>query len=526
MLEDYLEIGSVEVANHARLHAYLSSVSSSLTWGNVCRCPTFEAAALGDPPYVSPEVDPAPWWDPDVPASAEYAGFLVLSVEGLDSWPMTRTVTNAVGGGGAFGRARVQAREITVQGLILGASCCGVEYGLHWISEALAGCAETGCGGDCLTLYLCCPPERVVDEESPGSPEDSPDDSPGDDSPGDSPGWDPWESPWDPDEEPEGISRAEYNRRYRRTLRRVALTEGPQVVSRVGDGCGPGGACGSRGGGGADIITVEFTLTAATPWLWTDPTVVLDAPVPRDDDTECVIWCVHSDEPPETLCVDLTVTPCDPRTSIPVEFTDDPTPCAVAWPAVEPPEDPCGVCRLASCPDPRAACADPSCSPAAPPVPEPPATCFCSAIAVNTACYELDLSGRAGWSADAPMITVRAGESDLRRLTITFYERLDEHEGMTCEQVAANMRCNPHSVYEIGFVPAGATLTLDGQIGRALVECEGVCETSTSVWGASGSPPSWRLLDCDRYVVEIAADAIFLPAEDASLTIAVSGRGY
>ncbi|MFB1047771.1 hypothetical protein [Streptomyces chrestomyceticus] len=50
--------------------------------------------------------------------------------------------------------------------------------------------------------------------------------------------------------------------RHRRTLRRVALIEGPRVVARKGNGRGGSGGC---PGTDADLPTVEFVLTAETP---------------------------------------------------------------------------------------------------------------------------------------------------------------------------------------------------------------------------------------------------------------------
>src|SRR5690606_23228070 len=91
---------------------------------------------------------------------------MVLSVEGLDTHPVRRSVTTAVTGGGSIGPARVMPRTITVTGVLLGATCCGVEYGLHWLTEVLTGCTSGGCEGDCMTLFNCCPGEEEEDPEA------------------------------------------------------------------------------------------------------------------------------------------------------------------------------------------------------------------------------------------------------------------------------------------------------------------------------------------------------------------------
>lgn len=445
MLTDYLAVGGVEVINTARLRAYLETVGSPLDSGSaICGCDTLTNEVLDQAPYTTPDDpdSPAPWYDPDVPESADFAGFLPLSFEGIDDYPVKRAVTNAVVGGGALGPARVQPRTITVTGILLGATCCAVEYGLHFLAEALQGCTGSACGGDCVTMFNCCPGEEETAED--------------------------------------------FNARHRRTYRRVALVDGPTVTARHGDGSCSSGQCSI----GADIITVEFVLVAATPWAWTDEMPLLDVHLPTDDDTECITWCLHTGDGAAGECADDN------------------------------------ACRLAACPDSTAACADPACTTPSPPQPASPSSCFCEALATNRECYELNLSSRAAWGTDVPVISVFAGSEDLRRLTVSFYERAEKDGNLSCGEIADSKRCDPVAVFEIGFVPAGGTLVLDGQIGRATVECGGSCETSTSVWGADGAPAAWPAIDCATLCLCLETDAMMPPADDARLTVSVTGRGY
>lgn len=483
MLEHYLNLGGTEIANSARLDAYLESVGSPLDTVGTCACETFDAVLVGDDPYTTPEGDNAPWYDPAVPESGDFTGLMVLNVEGLDDHPMTRSTTGAVTGGAAIGPARVQPRTITVTAVLLGATCCAVEYGLRWLGEALAGCSGAGCGGDCLTIYNCCPAEFE-----------------------------------DPDD---------FAAEHRRTLRRVALVSGPTPIARQGTGCSGRGGCSV----GADLVTVEFVLTAGTPWLWKDPMPVLDVAVPSDDGQECVTWCLHvpDPDPVEPVCLPLVEGP-ECGDGVAVEFADGVSDCppgSVEWQDEETAGAACkGPCRFLPCPDMEDVCGDPSCRTPTPPSAPPPANCHCTALAVNSEAYELDLSDWPAYFGAAPLIEVSAGSEDLRRVTIKIFERTEEHEGLTCEEVADLERCNPHSVYEIGFVPAGGTVTLDGQVGRATVTCGGVCETSPDSFGRDGGPLDFPLLTCDRYCVVIEADAIFTPADDATVVMSLSGRGY
>lgn len=486
-LEWWLGYGSTEVANSARLEAYLQSIGSPLDSTTVCGCETFDAVLVGAPgPYTTPAEDGAPWYDPNVVESADFAGLMVLSVDGLDDHPVERGVTRSAAGSAALGPARELPRTVTVTAVLLGATCCAVAYGLRWLASALEGCTGLrcrcvgrGCGSASLTLYNCCPAEF---------------------------------------EDPEVFAA-----NHRRTLRRTALVEGPRVIARAGTGCGGSGGCSA----GGELLTVEFVLTAATPWLWTDPVPVVEIPVPADDGTECIVWCVHRNPlaPVDPVCMELGET-CAPG-AVSVEMSEAACGGSVVWPDRDELDLPCDLtCRLAVCPDMDALCGDPTCRIPTPPIAPPPETCYCDAIAVTAEYLDLDLSGRPAWFGAAPLITVEAGSQDLRRLTVTFFARRPEDEALTCEAIAQRDRCAPHSVYHVAYVPAGGTLLLDGQVGRAVVECAGQVEGSPDAYGRGGGPLAFPLLDCDRYCVMVEADAIFMPAEDAMLRIAVSGREY
>ncbi|MCY0957751.1 hypothetical protein [Streptomyces sp. H27-H5] len=441
MYSDYLRIGGIEIANSTRLAAYLESVGSPLTdYGN-CGCPTLTPEVLGeDGPYTNPVDDEAPWYDVDVPESAEFAGFMVLSVEGMDDFPVTRQTTTAVSGGASLGPSRVQGRTITVTGVLLGSTCCGVQYGLQFLSEALAGCSGGSCDGDCLEVFSCCPGD-------------------------------------------EDLTPQQFTDRYRRTLRRVVLAEGPKVLERTGNGC-RSGECTL----GADLLTVEFVLVAGTPWLWADVMPVLEMPLRPPGAGDCPEWCLvtRGEEAP----------------------------------------DGCACCRLGSCSDPVVSSQSVTCMlDTPPPAPRAPDTCYCLPIAAERQCFELDLTTRPGWSVDVPVITLRAGSYDLRDVTISFYERTPAHGTFTCEEIADYERCDPHSVYTAAFVPAGTAVVIDGQVSRALVECAPLCETSPYIFGAEGGPASYKPIDCATYCVCIETDALDPPHATAMLTIGVSGRG-
>jgi hypothetical protein len=450
MLTDYAAAGLNELWSMPRLQAYLTNVGSPFTTGaNVCGCDTLTAAAIDlndDAVYQTPALDPAPWYDVDLPESADFLGFMPLSITGLEDNPRARNVTNTVGGGGIFGPQRDLPRTITVTGLLIGASCCGSEYGLHYLSEALSGCTGDTCDGDCLTMFNCCP-DTV-------------------------------------------LTKADLNAAHRRTFRRSALISGPTITDRVGSGttCARG-TCGANG----DIIQVEFVIVAASPWPWTDATPLLDVGWPIGGTGDCIDWCVR----PGTV----------------LDAIGGHT-CAAA------------ECSFMPCESVMDACADPLKSVLAPPQPTTPDAGFCVPIAPEQQCYTIDLTNRPQWSSDVPMITVLAGSSELRNVGIRFFEK-PTGTTQTCDEIADANRCAPLMEFFITYIPAGGAVTIDGQIGRATIECDGECRAASNVYGdQNGGPVKISELNCAQLCVCLESDPLFPPAADASFSLSVSGRGY
>lgn len=210
---EFLRLGETEIANNTRTTRYAANAALRLpTVRQDCSCDAI-ADTLG--PYVSPEADPAPWFDPTEPRSAEFGGLLVTDMSGLGRGRFERSIQELAGDGGVLGTARRRAPVITVTGVLVAASCCAAEWGRQWLTTVLQGpCSGIpGCPGEDLTFYACCP----ACEESPGSP------------------------PTCLDEE-------------ERRLSRVALISGVEVVERLGSGC--------RACGGSQMMRVQFTLAA------------------------------------------------------------------------------------------------------------------------------------------------------------------------------------------------------------------------------------------------------------------------
>lgn len=481
MLLDYANAGGNEVWNTVRLRAYLQNVGSPFTTGsNICGCDTLTASNLGavdsagNPvtAYQTPTLDPAPWYDTAVPESGLFLGFMPLTVDGIDGSTQTRGVTNSVGGGGVFGPKRQLPRTITVTGLLIGASCCASDYGLHWLAEALAGCDADSCDGGCFEMFNCCP-DTI-------------------------------------------LTQAQLEAQHKRTFRRTALVSGPTVTARVGSG----GSC-ARGNCGAngDIIQVEFIVTAANPTPWTAPTPLLDVGLPIGGTGACVEWCLANVDP--NKCVEWDTS----GSGGCVWDFSGPNPCLDVPDQVQ-----CqpGDCIHAECTSAgsSSACADPLNPVATPPQPTAPSSPFCIPLAPERACYTVDLSSRPEWSSDVPVMTLTAGLTDLRNVGITFFEK-PNGTTLTCDQIADANRCNPAAEFFVTYIPAGSSITIDGQSGRTTTDCGGSCEAATTVYGSNeGGPVNIPELGCAQYCVCLTSDPSFPPGADATFSLSVSGRGY
>lgn len=218
-----------EIWNNQRVLDYLSGnpLTFTLPMKNMSQFVNRKSSCPGlfdvicDPPldgvqYDNPAGDEAPWYDPQIPESLDFAGLFVEEVEGFDS-VVNRSISEAAIYGGALGPLKLGPRKITVTGYLFASTCCAAEYGLHWLTEALIG--ASGCA-DCALgewfMLKCCPPS-------------------------DSPYIDPVD--------------------YSRIMLRTGLLDGPKVVDRFGTCCE---ACGYT------TLKVQFTIASELPYLFSD----------------------------------------------------------------------------------------------------------------------------------------------------------------------------------------------------------------------------------------------------------------
>lgn len=135
-------------------------------WGDAANClPCRDAVSYDDSwpgqrawlrdSLYRPEL--APWYCAEIPESAEFGGVWLMQLDGLDSTPVERQITQAAGPGAVAGPNRDTSRTLTCDALLLACTNAGVEYGLKWLTNLLRKTALTD---DTRLKYLTASPAR------------------------------------------------------------------------------------------------------------------------------------------------------------------------------------------------------------------------------------------------------------------------------------------------------------------------------------------------------------------------------
>jgi len=162
--DDYLALGGLEIGNSARAYGYATTADCPVAW---LRDPEWDGAAeaLGDLPYDFANIASAPWYDPDSDdLSRRFLGVYPLSLNNLRDSMRTATITQRTTDGGRIGGRRHAAREVRVQAWLTAQGSDALEYGMTWLSAALAagGCGQhnSRCGVADMAFFTAAPPAR------------------------------------------------------------------------------------------------------------------------------------------------------------------------------------------------------------------------------------------------------------------------------------------------------------------------------------------------------------------------------
>lgn len=203
-LTEYLCLDTGEVANNARVKAYARAAGVTSVR---CLCVGLEAATGG--PFVDPVTDEAPWYDAQVPASAEFCGVFLADLTGLATAPEGVSVTTLPSGYGSPGARLPAPRVMGATTTLIASTERGLNYGLQWLESMLtAESCTPACLGQTLQFFAHCAQAGMV----------------------------------------------------RRYLYDVTLTDGPDLTARKALP-----RCDDKG---AWLATVDFTFTANNPWIY------------------------------------------------------------------------------------------------------------------------------------------------------------------------------------------------------------------------------------------------------------------
>lgn len=476
-LELYMQICGTEVWNQERTAAY---AAAGVTQTGVRCVPCGGLADLlpcvGDRPpelgYRLPELDPAPWYDPKVPESKDFAGLMVLEAQLSSS--LDRRLVQNVGHGSVLTRARFAGRTMQVRGVLLGRTCCANDYGMKWLTQALLGDFCESCEGCDLTFFSCCPASRPESECLVLYEGDTP-------------------VPYFRESDSSEWSRGAD---FIRTMCGAGLISGPEIVACHGLR-GAGGCCGL-----APVVEVEFTIGIGNPWMHRPGRVLyLDALLGG-----CPLNVCNLEFDGAAECVP------DPD----VAFSD--CPCRLTFDD----SDTCDPTTL--CPEPPDCADDPSC----PPVMKPPRTfappqdCGCLPLVVGRNCFEIPPD--ADWFEQVLIVEVYAGSEPLENMTI---RAIQNPRGLRCcddENQEMLDDCLACATLLISYVPAYGTFRFDSRCREVTLTCNGRTRPAgKNVARLDGLPFEWIELGCTGACLTVDADCGHT-AVDATITIEASGR--
>lgn len=195
-------------------------------WGiNARGCAGCTPINMPQLPNGDPDLSFTPWYDPAVPDSLEFAGFLGLQLGGTGKFPGVRNPLRVNTAGAQLGRVQQSYREIVVNAYAIASSQRGLSYGMAWLSGILRGsCLPSGaCGtGQAMTIWTDCNLANTAG---------------------------------------------------RRQLYNVGLMQGPEQTSKANPRLNSVD-CSGRAFWGGDVV---FTLAAGWPWMYSDPVPIAPA---------------------------------------------------------------------------------------------------------------------------------------------------------------------------------------------------------------------------------------------------------
>lgn len=164
----FAQFGCAPFADNARTLAYHEWACREGLYPDECEVELWDCSCpldAPDVPFTTPDdpANPAPWYDPNDPASMEFLGAMILGIAGMTDSTAKRDPSDAFGDGTILNRLRLAGRSFTFEILLLSTSCRGADYGVEWLRRVLetdlCGCGPNpceACYGKELTVRRSC----------------------------------------------------------------------------------------------------------------------------------------------------------------------------------------------------------------------------------------------------------------------------------------------------------------------------------------------------------------------------------
>lgn len=134
--DGWFRLGDTELANVARTARLAEVMGIDAVWTEYTDV-SWIATALGETGYDAASA--APWYDPEVPASSEFAGIMPLSLSGLDDSTRETTTIEYITNGGSSGRPRNKTLPMVASVVVVASTSRGADFGKRWLDRQLAG---------------------------------------------------------------------------------------------------------------------------------------------------------------------------------------------------------------------------------------------------------------------------------------------------------------------------------------------------------------------------------------------------
>lgn len=259
IIHSSLVVDGLEISNGARTTEYLRRGLGGLGFqvgpaAGGCDC-SVQWRSLGCETqaecFISPEVDPAPWYDPDDPASADFLGILIPDMRAWFDGLAQRNVTNRLSGlgGASIGPMHQLPRPLPTAATLCARNQPGIEYGRRWLQNVLSGLCDP-CQLSIGELRSYCPPCDGSDDDA-------------------------------------GLWQ----------VYELGLTAGATIAVTPPAGGGPIGC--------QTIMPISLTLTAGNPFLYKPATLCVEGSLnPENCGDACLAFCHwFADAPPPVQCV-------------------------------------------------------------------------------------------------------------------------------------------------------------------------------------------------------------------------------